>query len=90
MEGILNIFKKWRFEIFRTSAVSRGNRVIHGQGNSCPGPHEVCSTKTWFVRHHTTTSHAKSNIAITAVNGARTDHETRPKNIRVVYIMKVF
>ena len=22
--------KKWRFEIFRTSALSRGNRVIHG------------------------------------------------------------
>ena len=24
--------KKWRFEIFRTSAVSRGNRVIHAWG----------------------------------------------------------
>ena len=31
-----------------------------------------------------------SNIRVTNVSGARTSGETRPKNIRVVYIMKVF
>ena len=37
-----------------------------------------------------TTNSATSNIKVTDVNGARTSDETRPKNIRVVYIMKVF
>ena len=32
----------------------------------------------------------KSNTRVTNVSGARTSGETRPKNIRVVYIMKVF
>ena len=33
---------------------------------------------------------AKAYIKVTNVSGARTSEETRPKNIRVVYIMKVF
>ena len=40
--------------------------------------------------HARTTNSATSNIKVTDVNGARTSDETRPKNIRVVYIMKVF
>ena len=40
--------------------------------------------------HASTTNSATSNIKVTDVNGARTSDETRPKNIRVVYIMKVF
>ena len=40
--------------------------------------------------HASTTNSATSNIKVTDVNGARTSNETRPKNIRVVYIMKVF
>ena len=40
--------------------------------------------------HSSTTNSATSNIKVTDVSGARTSGETRPKNIRVVYIMKVF
>jgi hypothetical protein len=40
--------------------------------------------------HSSTTNSATSNLKVTDVNGARTSDETRPKNIRVVYIMKVF
>ena len=40
--------------------------------------------------HSSTTNTATSNIKVTDVSGARTSGETRPKNIRVVYIMKVF
>lgn len=40
--------------------------------------------------HSRTTNNAISNIEVTDVSGARTSGETRPKNIRVVYIMKVF
>ena len=53
----------------------------------------------WDVSHYRSTTNAKSNIRVnsaktnirvTNVSGARTSGETRPKNIRVVYIMKVF
>ena len=40
--------------------------------------------------HSSTTNTANSNIKVTDVSGARKSGETRPKNIRVVYIMKVF
>ena len=40
--------------------------------------------------HNIATASAISNVAVTSVNGARTGDETRPKNMRVVYIMKVF
>ena len=40
--------------------------------------------------HASTSDSANSNIKVTDVSGARTSGETRPKNIRVVYIMKVF
>ena len=41
--------------------------------------------------HTRTTQSAKAGISITidGVSGARTSTETRPKNMRVVYIMKV-
>jgi hypothetical protein len=44
----------------------------------------------WDQSHSSTTNSATSNIKVTDVSGARTSGETRPKNIRVVYIMKVF
>ena len=44
----------------------------------------------YHYSHASTTNSATSNIKVTDVNGARTSDETRPKNIRVVYIMKVF
>ena len=44
----------------------------------------------YHYSHASTTNTATSNIKVTDVNGARTSDETRPKNIRVVYIMKVF
>ena len=44
----------------------------------------------YHYSHASTTNSAMSNIKVTDVNGARTSDETRPKNIRVVYIMKVF
>ena len=37
-----------------------------------------------------TTYTGKSNIKVTGVSGATTSSETRPKNMFVVYIMKVF
>ena len=40
--------------------------------------------------HWKETTTVKSNIEVKETRGARTSHETRPKNIRVVYIMKVF
>ena len=40
--------------------------------------------------HNLHTASTTSNVAVTSVNGARTGDETRPKNMRVVYIMKVF
>ena len=43
-----------------------------------------------YYSHASTTNSATSNIKVTDVNGAQTSDETRPKNIRVVYIMKVF
>ena len=43
----------------------------------------------WDVSHERTSSAAGTNVAITSVVGARTDSETRPKNLRVVYIMKI-
>ena len=47
-------------------------------------------TNRFDKSHSSTTNSATSNIKVTDVSGARTSGETRPKNIRVVYIMKVF
>ena len=55
-------------------------------GNGYYGPHG--NDKISDVDR--TTNTGASNIKVTDVNGARTSDETRPKNIRVVYIMKVF
>ena len=52
-------------------------------GNNCGADYNT-------VSHARTTSSATSNIKVTDVNGAQTSDETRPKNVRVVYIMKVF
>ena len=41
--------KKWRFEIFRTSAVSRGNRVIHAYPNN--GFFKMMKKVLTIVRH---------------------------------------
>ena len=40
--------------------------------------------------HASTSATSKTNIKVTDVKDAQTSDETRPKNIRVVYIMKVF
>ena len=45
---------------------------------------------TWDFSHARTSSKAKTNIKVAAVSGARTSEETRPKNMRVTYIMKIF
>ena len=58
-----------------------------------PGPSAIGSDKAqdrWDHPYHKSTAKANSHISVTTVTGARTDDETRPKNIRVVYIMKVF
>jgi len=40
--------------------------------------------------HSSTTLHSHTSISVTGAQGARIDSETRPKNIKVVYIMRVF
>ena len=40
--------------------------------------------------HYGTTSNSHTSISVTGAQGARIDSETRPKNIKVVYIMRVF
>ena len=47
-------------------------------------------TFTWDVARASTSSKSQTNIKINAVHGGRTSDETRPKNMRVVYIMKIF
>merc|ERR1719495_2883761 len=42
------------------------------------------------ANHASTTNSAASGVTVTGVQGARVDSETRPKNLRVVYIMRVF
>ena len=55
------------------------------------GPDGTDTASDRFDKSHSSTSNtATSNVKVTDVSGARTSGETRPKNIRVVYIMKVF
>ena len=55
------------------------------------GPAHADGDNDRFDKSHASTSNAAtSNVKVTDVSGARTSGETRPKNIRVVYIMKVF
>ena len=55
------------------------------------GPKAANKDNDQFDKSHpSTTKSATSNIEVTNVSGARTSGETRPKNIRVVYIIKVF
>ena len=55
------------------------------------GPNGADQHNNRYDKNHWSTSmKANSNIQVTNVNNARTSGETRPKNIRVVYIMKVF
>ena len=56
-------------------------QYVYGCGTNCGANYDS---------HASTTNSATSNIKVTDVNGAQTSDETRPKNIRVVYIMKVF
>ena len=55
-----------------------------------PKADKILSTgDQWDASHQSTSNAAKTGVAVTGVVGARTDSETRPKNLRVVYIMKV-
>ena len=58
-------------------------------GNCCNYGGGSSSRSALDESHASTSSSAKSNIEVADVSGARTSGETRPKNIRVVYIMKV-
>ena len=40
--------------------------------------------------HQSTSNSSVSGVTVAGVQGARVDSETRPKNLRVVYIMRVF
>ena len=44
----------------------------------------------WDASHGRGTANGIAKIKVTNVTGARTSGETRPKNIRVTYIMKVY
>jgi hypothetical protein len=61
----------------------------YNDGFKGPGSEDWKSDR-YDQSHSRTTNTAYSNIKVTDVSGARTSGETRPKNIRVVYIMKVF
>ena len=56
-----------------------------------PGPaHGNSDGDRWDKDHPSTSNNGKTNLKVTGVQGARADSETRPKNMRVVYIMRVF
>ena len=40
--------------------------------------------------HGSTSSAGHTSISVTGAKGARIDSETRPKNIKVAYIMRIF
>ena len=56
------------------------------------GPKAVIQTSSFWIHHTKTTNKGKTGIRVNTPTGAgvRVDKETRPKNMRVVYIMKVF
>merc|ERR1719495_925340 len=55
------------------------------------GPNGADTQTDRFDQSHPSTSNkAASGVKVNGVQGARADSETRPKNIRVVYIMRVF
>ena len=72
----------------------------HGYNDKYTGGPEIVYASGprtgWRIRrdydanHPSTTNKAYSKIKVTNVKDARTSGETRPKNIHVVYIMKVF
>ena len=63
---------------------------LKGGGVSCYDYRYCDNTIKFDEKHGKTSSSAKTNIEVTAVNGACTSDETRPKNMRVIYIMKIF
>ena len=57
-------------------------------GNS--GPNGIDFEVESFVVDHTRTSYSsKSGVSVASIQGARYDTETRPKNMKVTFIMKV-
>ena len=56
------------------------------------GPRMVIQTSSFWIHHPKATNKGATGIRVTTPTGAgvRVDKETRPKNMRVVYIMKVF
>ena len=55
------------------------------------GPFHADTGNDRFDKSHWSTSgRSWTGIRVTGVSGARTSSETRPKNLRVVYIMRVF
>ena len=62
-------------------------------GNGHDGPAALSMDKLldrFDGTHWATSNRNTANVAVTSVVGARTDSETRPKNLAVVFIMKVF
>ena len=45
--------------------------------------------ESWNAYHSDTTESARTGISVTSVKNARTSSETRPKNMKVTFIMKV-
>merc|ERR1712212_822773 len=66
----------------------RGGPIVNGH----LGPNHAGDTSDdrWDQSHPSTSNKAASGVKVNGVQGARADSETRPKNIRVVYIMRVF
>jgi len=56
------------------------------------GPAKGCdrSGDRFDQSHASTSNRAASGVKVRGVVGARVDSETRPKNLRVIYIMRVF
>merc|ERR1712126_257473 len=62
---------------------------IHQDGIA--GPKDCDKSRDRYDQSHASTSKRSfSGVKVTGVQGARFDSETRPKNLRVVYIMRVF
>ena len=67
------------------------DKYTSGNSNGHLGPNGQDETSDRYDQSHSsTTNSATSHIKVTDVSEARTSGETRPKNIRVIYIMKVF
>jgi len=62
-----------------------------GNQDGIAGPKDCDKSRDRYDQSHASTSKRSfSGVKVTGVQGARFDSETRPKNMRVVYIMRVF